>query len=258
MAARPKPLILIVEDDEALASAIEQHLEHAGMLTQVTHRTAHAKRFLENNFANLMLLDVTLPEQDGFSFLEELRRNETSVPTIFLTGNDSEISKVKGLEIGADDYVTKPFSAVELIARIHAVLRRAESAGDHNLTKNVRVTDEPFDFAGGVVHPGTMTINFENGESEKIGRKELGILAYLNANPRSIITRKNLIHSVWGLHADVRSRSLDQYIVKIREIFSRNERPLDCLRTIHGIGYEFDPEGSATRAGSAVGASDKA
>lgn len=240
MVARPKPLILIVEDDEALASAIQQHLEHAGMLTQVYYRTAHAKRFLQNNFANLILLDVTLPDQDGFSFLEEMRRNEIVVPTIFLTGNDSEVSKVKGLEIGADDYVTKPFSAAELVARIHAVLRRAESSADHNVTKNVRVTDKPFAFAGGSVDPGTMTINFENGASEKIGRKELGILAYLHANPRSIITRKNLIHSVWGLHADVRSRSLDQYIVKIREIFNRNEKPLDSLKTIHGIGYEFD------------------
>jgi DNA-binding response OmpR family regulator len=242
MVARPKPLILIVEDDEALASAIQQHLEHAGMLTQVYYRTAHAQRFLQNNFSNLMLLDVTLPDQDGFTFLEELRRNEIAVPTIFLTGNDSEVSKVKGLEIGADDYVTKPFSAAELVARINAVLRRAESAGDNNVTKNVRVTDEPFAFAGAEVNPNTMTINFPNGDAEKIGRKELGILAYLNSNPKSIITRKNLIHSVWGLHADIRSRSLDQYIVKIRDIFNRKGMPLQSLRTIHGIGYEFDPE----------------
>jgi DNA-binding response OmpR family regulator len=211
------------------------------MLTQVYYRTVHAQKFLQNNFCNLMLLDVTLPDQDGFSFLENLRRNEIAVPTIFLTGNDSEASKAKGLEIGADDYVTKPFSATELVARINAVHRRAKSAGDNNVTKNVRVMDQPFPFAGVEVNPNSITINFSNGDSGKIGRKELGILDYLNSNPNSIITRKNLIHSVWGLHANIRSRSLDQYIVKIREIFNRKGMPLQSLRTIHGIGYEFDP-----------------
>ena len=107
-----------------------------------------------------MLLDVTLPDQDGFSFLENLRRNEIAVPTIFLTGNDSEASKEKGLEIGADDYVTKPLSASELVARINAVLRRAKSAGDNNVTKNVRVMDHPFPFAGAEVNPNSITINF--------------------------------------------------------------------------------------------------
>lgn len=125
MRAEPKPLILIVEDEDELAKLICLHLEEAGMLTQVCNRAQHALRFLKRNFANLMLLDVNLPDQSGFSLLEELKSNDIIVPTIFLTGNTLEVNKVKGLELGGDDYVTKPFGYAELVARIRAVLRRA-------------------------------------------------------------------------------------------------------------------------------------
>jgi DNA-binding response OmpR family regulator len=242
MPADPKPLVLIVEDEEAITSVITEYLEASGMLTQSYDRCSPALRFLQHNFANLLLLDLTLPDQDGFSFLEDLKRNNISIPTIFLTGNDSEISKVRGLEMGADDYVTKPFSAAELVARINAVLRRSETSQDHHITKNAKVTDSPFIFAGASIDPTSLQISFPNGDTEKIGRKELGIMAYLKANPGTIITRKSLIHSVWGVHADVRSRSLDQYIVKIRDLFERKNCPLNKLRTIHGIGYEFEME----------------
>ena len=241
MPTKPKPLVLIVEDESELANVISEHLEAAGMQTQVCNRCSLAMRFLKNNFANILLLDLTLPDQNGFAFLEDLKREDINIPTIFLTGNDSEISKVKGLELGADDYVTKPFSAPELVARIHAVLRRAEVAHDFNVTKNVKLTDAPFEFNTASVNPTSMEISFPDGEIVAIGRKEIGILSYLHENPDTIITRKNLIHSVWGIHADIRSRSLDQYIVKIRDLFKRKGAPLDNLKTIHGIGYQYEP-----------------
>jgi DNA-binding response OmpR family regulator len=243
MRAEPKPLILIVEDEEELAKLISLHLEEAGMLTQICTRATHAVRFLKRNFANLMLLDVNLPDQSGFALLEELKSSDIIVPTIFLTGNTLEVNKVKGLELGGDDYVTKPFGYAELVARIRAVLRRAESRTDQNLTKNVKITDEPFEFAGAQVTPVRLEISFPDGHVQKIGRKELGILAYLAANRGVVITRKALIHSVWGMHADVRSRSLDQYIVKVRELFLEHGITLDSFRTVHGVGYIFDPEG---------------
>ena len=250
MPTKPKPLVLIVEDESELANVIAEHLEAAGMQTQICNRCALAMRFLKNNFANILLLDLTLPDQNGFSFLEDLKREDLNIPTIFLTGNDSEISKVKGLELGADDYVTKPFSAPELVARIHAVLRRAEVAHDFNVTKNVKLTDAPFEFNTAMVNPTSMEITFTDGEVVSIGRKEIGILSYLQENPETIITRKNLIHSVWGIHADIRSRSLDQYIVKIRDLFKRKGVPLDNLKTIHGIGYQYEPLARSTEASS--------
>jgi len=241
--AEPKPLIVIVEDEAELATLVAQHLERAGMNTQVCNRAAHAFRFLKKNYANLLLLDINLPDQSGFSLLEQLKAADIGVPVIFLTGSIEETSKVRGLDMGGDDYVTKPFSYAELVARIRAVLRRTENKTDFNVTKNVRISDEPFEFCGARITPERLEIAFAGGEVLKLGRKELGILAYLNAHAGQVITRKALIHSVWGIHADVKSRSLDQYIVKVRDMFSDHGLDLSAFRTVHGIGYIFDPKG---------------
>jgi DNA-binding response OmpR family regulator len=237
----PKPLIVIVEDEGELASLIATHLERAGMHTQICPRAVHALKFLKKNFANLILVDINLPDQSGFSLVDELKKSDVTTPIIFLTGNVEETSKVKGLEMGGDDYITKPFSYAELTARIRAVLRRTEGKTDLNVTKNVKVSDGPFDFCGARITPERLEISFPDGSVQKLGRKELGILAYLNAHVGQVITRKALIHSVWGIHADLKSRSLDQYIVKVRDLFNAHGLNLDSFRTVHGIGYIFEP-----------------
>jgi DNA-binding response OmpR family regulator len=239
----PKPLIVVVEDEPDLSALIAQYLERAGMRVQVCNRAAHALKFLQKNFANLVLMDLVLPDQPGFELYEELKASNINVPVIFLTGNlIEEASKVHGLETGADDYMTKPFSYAELVARIRAVLRRTDYKEDSNLTKNVRVSDDPFDFCGATVTPIRLEIEFPGGDVAKVGRKELGILSYLNGHPGEVITRKALIHSVWGQHADVKSRSLDQYVVKVRDMFKKKGLDLADFRTVHGIGYIFDPK----------------
>jgi DNA-binding response OmpR family regulator len=238
----PKPLIVVVEDEPELASLIAQHLELAGMRVQVCNRAAHALKFLQRNFANLVLMDLVLPDQGGFELYEDLKAANINVPVIFVTANMEEGSKVHGLEQGGDDYITKPFSFAELTARIKAVLRRADYKEDLNLTHNVKVNTEPFGFCGAHVTPVRLEIAFPDGETITIGRKELGILSYLNEHHGEVITRKALIHSVWGQHADVRSRSLDQYVVKVRDLFKKKGLDLADFRTVHGIGYIFDPK----------------
>ena len=242
MSKEPKPLIVVAEDEKELASLISTHLETAGMQSQICHDAAHVVRFLSNNFANLLLLDVNLPDATGFSLMDELRQKAIDVPVVFLTGENAEIKKVRGLEMGGDDYITKPFGFPELIARIHAVLRRAETAHDTNITQNASIADKPFDFCGAEVNPQRLEVHFPDGEVESVGRKEMGIFAFLAANPDTVITRKHLIHSVWGIHADVRSRSLDQYIVKIRDLYKRHGLTLDAFRTVHGVGYILDTQ----------------
>lgn len=250
----PSPLILIVEDEIELSQVIARNLEQAGMTTQVSNRAGHALKFLEKNFANLILLDLKLPDQTGFQFAEELRKHDIQVPIIFLTGNNAEMTKVKGLEM-ADDYLTKPFSFPELVARIKAVLRRAETSRDFNVTKNAKLSDDPFDFCGARVVPTRLELEFPAGGVVAIGRKELGILSYLHEHKGTVVSRKNIIHSVWGVHANVRSRSFDQYIVKIRDYFATRGMDLTPLRTVHGVGYVYDPEGSTARRPLAVEAS---
>lgn len=240
MSQQPKPLILIAEDDKDLATLIETQLEVAGMLSQICHEASHVERFLKNNFANLLLLDVHLPDETGFQLMKSLRESGNTTPVIFLTGENDEVKKVKALEMGGDDYITKPFGFPELIARIHAVLRRAETANDSNITVNASTADNPFEFCGAEVNPQRLEVTFPDGETESIGRKELGIFVYLADHPNAVLTRKNLIHSVWGIHADVRSRSLDQYIAKIRELYKKHDLTLDAFRTVHGVGYIYE------------------
>ena len=245
MSNEAKPLIVIVEDEVDLAVVIATHLEQADMQTQLCNRAAHALRFLQRNFANLVLLDLNLPDQSGFALLQQLKENDINIPTIFLTGNAEELAKIQALEMGGDDYITKPFSYPELIARIRAVLRRAEGLRDQNVTKNARLTDEPFDFGGAKVIPERLEIVFPDGVTIKIGKKELGILLHLHNNPETVIPRRALIHAVWGIHADVKSRSLDQYIVKIRTLFAQHQLDLACFSTVHGVGYIYKPQPAA-------------
>ena len=218
------------------------------MQSQICNEAAHVVRYLKSNFANLLLLDVYLPDSTGFALMDDLRKSGINTPVIFLTGENAELKKVRALEMGGDDYITKPFSYPELIARIYAVLRRAETTNDSKVTQNVTITDELFYFCGAAVNPQRLEVQFPDGIAESIGRKELGIFSYLAAHPNSVLTRKNLIHSVRGIHADVRSRSLDQYIVKMRDLYKRHELTLDAFRTVHGIGYIYDIEDSASNA----------
>ena len=241
MCAESRPLIVVVEDEPELLKLTTEHLEKVGMHVQAYDRCAPALRFLQRNFANLLLLDLNLPDSSGFQLLTDLKELDKNIPTIFVTGSVVEANKVKGLEMGGDDYITKPFSFPELIARIHAVLRRSDVKADFNVTKNVRTIDTPFALLEAKIHPERLEAEFPNGTKHKIGRKELGILAYLHTHQNVVITRKELIHSVWGVHADIRSRSLDQYIVKVRGLFARNGLALDCFKTVHGIGYIFEP-----------------
>jgi len=237
----PRPLILIVEDEKDLAAMVSEQLERENMQTQVFYRGEHALRFLKDNFVNLMLLDINLPDKTGLEVIEELRQNNLQVPVIFCTAQDSEEYKVRGLDLGADDYVVKPFSFPELFARIRAVLRRAETAKDTNITQNASITEKPFRFCGATVNPQRMELVFDDDASHKIGRKELGILCYLVSNPHVVLTRRSLIHAVWGVHADVRSRSLDQYVVKIRDALKKHGCDTQAFKTIHGVGYIYDP-----------------
>src|SRR5436305_12989360 len=168
-----KPLIVIVEDETELAALIAHQLDRAGMHTQICNRAQHALKFLKKNFANLLLLDINLPDQTGFSLVDDLKAADIHVPVIFVTGNVEETSKVKDLDMGADDYVTKPFSYAELVARIRAVLRRTEQNTDQNVTKNVKISDQPFEFCGAKITPERLEISFPNANVQKLGRKEL-------------------------------------------------------------------------------------
>jgi DNA-binding response OmpR family regulator len=236
-----KPLILIIENDTETAALISTYLEKSNMYPQICYNAEKASNFLKNNFVNLILLDVQLPDSSGFEFLKKIRINNFKTPVIFLTGETSEVKKIKGLEMGGDDYITKPFSFPELIARINTVLRRTEIIDDTKLSENTTVNDKPFIFCNAEITPENLKIKFKNNKIEILRPKDLGIISYIKSKPNQIRTRKELIHSIWGIHANINSRSLDQYIVKIRNIYNKNSKTdIDKFKTIHKIGYIYE------------------
>jgi DNA-binding response OmpR family regulator len=188
-----------------------------------------------------VLLDPDLPDLDGFAVLDQIRRQSHAPAVVFLSGQRDGAVAAKALDAGADDFIAKPHHPEELVARIRAVLRRSETAGDSRLTVNAALGTGVFLFNGAEVYADRLELKFPGGKVHKLGRKELGILYHLHANPGVIISRHSLIHAVWGVHADLRSRSLDQYVAKIRDAYGDHGRKLDCLRTIHGIGYWYEP-----------------
>jgi DNA-binding response OmpR family regulator len=238
---RQKPLVALVEDDRSLAALIAGQLEAGGFDSQAFHRGGSILRHLESEHASVVLLDLSLPDMDGLEVLARVQALPTPPPVVVLSSLDNPIVVARALDEGAEDYVRKPFDGGELCARLRAVLRRTAPARDQRLTRNADLGTDCFRFGPTQVFPDRLEIAFSNGQRQRIGRKEIGILLHLQANPGVIVSRHALIHAVWGAHANIRSRSLDQYVVKIRDLFGRNGEALDCFRTIHGIGYWYEP-----------------
>ena len=245
MRTKQKPLVAIVADDRALCAELSAQLAEAGFSQQTFHKGATALRFLEENHVHLVLMEPLLQDVGGYEVLDKIRRSPVGPAVIMLSGAKGPANVARALDAGADDYVCLPHDVEELVARMRAVLRRTETSGDNRLTSNAALATGVFRFNGVEVHPERLEV-VAGGRSVKIGRKEIGILCHLHANPGVIVSRHGLIHAVWGVHADVRSRSLDQYVAKLRTAFGKLGRSLGCLRTIHGIGYWYEPaEGTA-------------
>jgi DNA-binding response OmpR family regulator len=242
MSPKQKPLVVIIDDNRSFSAVLGDQLNHNGFTTQLFHKGSTALKFLEENYVHLVVLDPLLPDQDGYETLDRLKKINQSTAVIFLSSQSEPEDIVRALEAGADDFIAKPYHPEILVARLRATLRRTETAYDHRLTKNADLNTKVFQFNGAEVHPERLELIFGGNKIIKLGRKELGIIFHLHTNPGVIISRQSLIHAVWGKHANIRSRSVDQYMAKIREIFGKFGQSLSALRTIHGIGYWFEPE----------------
>jgi two-component system response regulator RegX3 len=225
------PRVLLIEDEEGLGEALEYQLGREGYeVERATNGAEGLKRF-KTAGGDLVLLDLMLPGMAGEDVCKEIRR-ESNVPIIMLTARDTEIDKVLGLELGADDYITKPFSTRELIARIKAVLRRTatEASGDGSALEGggIRLDRERFEVS---VH----------GELIHMPRKEFELLELLMANMGRVLTRDTLIERVWGVDYFGDTRTLDVHIKRLRAKCEEDPHNPAHLLTIRGLGYKFVP-----------------
>lgn len=225
------PKVLLIEDEEGLGDALEYQLGREGYEVERATNGAEGLQRFKVAGGDLVLLDLMLPGMPGEDVCKEIRR-ESNVPIIMLTARDAEIDKVLGLELGADDYITKPFSTRELIARIKAVLRRTavEVGGDGSALEGggIRLDRERFE----------VTVR---GEPIHMPRKEFELLELLMANAGRVLTRDTLIDRVWGADYFGDTRTLDVHIKRLRAKCEEEPHDPHHLLTIRGLGYKFVP-----------------
>ncbi|MBC2578992.1 response regulator transcription factor [Clostridium sp. DJ247] len=226
----PEEKILVVDDEEHIRELIKFNLENNGYRTVCSDNGLEALKVASLENPQLVLLDVMLPGMDGYDVCKEIRKNNniSSTPIIMITAKGEEFDRVLGLELGADDYITKPFSIRELIARVKAVLRRTA----------IKPVDKSFNF-------GKITIDFEkheilkNGTKIELTLKEFELLEILIKNKGRVMTRDFLLDKIWGYEYIGETRTVDVHIRHLRQKIEEDDKNPRYIETIRGIGYRF-------------------
>ena len=225
MASDTEPRVLVVEDEPSIADLIAINLKHGGFEPTVAFDALSAQREVNTQVPDLVLLDWMLPGQSGESLLRQWRKHEAmrDVPVIMLTARSEESDKVMGLEAGADDYVTKPFSSRELLARIRALLRRRHASG----------ADEHLIVGPLTLDPAAHRVSYAH-QPLKLGPTEFKLLAYLMQYPERVHSRSRLLEHVWGDRGSMEERTVDVHIKRLRESLGEAGR---MVQTVRGAGY---------------------
>lgn len=226
----PKANLLYVEDDESLSFVTRDNLELSGYLVNHYEDGKKALEIIQSGQKfDLCILDVMLPEVDGFTLAQEIRKRDDQVPIIFLTAKSMKQDKIHGLTIGADDYITKPFSIEELLLKIDIFLRRTKYATILKPGTPITIGNYSFDYKN-------LSLTAE-GYSETLTLKEADLLKLLNENKNQVIKRSYILETIWGKDDYFLGRSLDVFISRLRKYLSLDERIK--IENIHGVGFKF-------------------
>lgn len=227
--------VLLVEDDESLGTVVKDALEQEGYRVEWQREGDVAmRRALEGRY-DLIVLDLMLPRVDGYEICRRVRAAKNRTPVLMLTARGREEDRVKGLDLGADDYVPKPFSMMELLARVRARIRATKPVTPDRL----RVGDAEVDFAAMVVRLG-------EAESD-LTRTEADVLRLFAAHPGQVLTRNRFLDEVWGYDRYPTTRTVDMHVARVREKIGDDGSAPRFIKTIHGVGYRYDPPAAAVR-----------
>ena len=224
--------ILIVEDEPSIAEVVTLYLRRAGYQVTQVEDGQQALDFLEGSIPDLVVLDLMLPEVDGLGVTRWLR-NRSDVPIIMLTARREEADRIAGLEMGADDYVVKPFSPQELVSRVRAVLRRTQGSD------NVQAEDA-LTFNNLSINPGTRLVTV-SGSEITLTAKEFDMLWLLARHPRQVFTRDQLLEQIWGLSDYIDPSTVTVHIRRLREKIEADPSKPEHILTVWGVGYKFEP-----------------
>jgi DNA-binding response OmpR family regulator len=242
-AASPARTIVVIEDEVSIASAVAARLRSEGFTVDVATDGPDGVELCDRLRPDLVVLDLMLPGLDGLEVCRRIQ-HERPVPVLMLTARDSETDMVVGLAVGADDYLTKPFSPRELVARVHALLRRVERAAT-----SASKTGETLSVGGVELDLATRRVR-RGDDTVHLTPTEFDLLAHLASHPGQVFTREQLLVHVWGYHDGSGARTVDSHVRAVR----RKLGP-DVIRTVHGVGYAADDAELSTASGGAGGGS---
>ncbi|MBO8158605.1 response regulator transcription factor [Thermosyntropha sp.] len=234
-----KGKILVVDDEESLVRLITYNLNKEGFETLKAYDGVEAYNLVKENNPDLIILDLMLPERDGLEVCKQLRSENINTPIIMLTAKDEEIDKVLGLELGADDYVTKPFSVRELVARVKAVLRRKNEKGLEPETKDKTVVVGSF-----TIKPDRYEI-FHDGKLLDLTLKEYELLEIFLRNRGRVLKRNYLLEVLWDYADGANTRVLDVHVSKLRDKIEKDPKNPQYIKTVRGLGYKFEEDKNA-------------
>jgi DNA-binding response OmpR family regulator len=228
--------VLIAEDDVNLRQGLIDLLEGEGYEVFPAGDGRQALDRFRQEGPDLVLLDVMMPEMSGYDVCREIRKHDSQTPIIMLTAKGEEIDKVVGLELGADDYVTKPFGLHELRARISAVLRRSQN----NQQTSANNVPEQFLIGQALVDRKTYQVTIGD-QSHSLTSREIKLLEIFQARPREVLSRDDLLNAAWGIDYFGTTRTLDQHVAQLRKKIEPNPSSPQFLLTVHGVGYKYQP-----------------
>jgi len=231
MASEENAHILVVEDEQKIRTALMDFLEFHGFTVTPATDGLEAQRVVSEGKFDLILLDLMLPQISGEQLCSIWRQNALQTPIIMVTAKGQEKERIKGLDLGADDYITKPFSLEEMLARIRAVLRRIDPA---------RAVGQTFRFADLDIDVGALKARRKDKEIE-ISKREAAIIQYFAANPNRVISREELYKEVWhDTLTDLGTRTMDMHIAKLRSKIEHDTANPKIVRTVRGVGYKYE------------------
>lgn len=229
--------ILVVDDEQSILTLLQYNLEQAGYEVKTAMDGEAGLHSAIEDTPDLMVLDLMLPKLDGIEVCKELRQRKINVPILMLTAKDDEFDKVLGLELGADDYMTKPFSPREVVARVKAILRRTQvMEGEEGISSN---SSEKLVIGGLKILPDHYEAYFED-EFLDLTPKEFELLAYLVKNKGRVLTRDQLLSAVWNYDFAGDTRIVDVHISHLREKIEKNTKKPVYIKTIRGLGYKME------------------
>ncbi len=229
--------ILVAEDDSNIRTGLVDTLESEGYQVQGAADGNKAIQMFKEDKYDLVILDIMMPGKSGYDVCKEIRRQDEDVPVIMLTAKGEEIDKVVGLQLGADDYITKPFGIHELLARISAALRRSMRSKKLGFKENI--TPDSFKF--GSVHIDTIQYRAKKEKTSiDLSDREIQLLKYFYSHPREVLSRDRLLNAVWGIDYFGTTRTLDQHVAQLRKKIEPDPRRPTVITTVHGVGYRYE------------------